>query len=57
MDQGGGVVWRTQDAHNYLYARDTTFTTAGQIGLWTKADAATHFDDLEVRVLGRSFDA
>tara|TARA_B100000315_G_scaffold260625_1_gene323504 strand:+ start:150 stop:800 length:651 start_codon:yes stop_codon:yes gene_type:complete len=27
------------------------FLEAGQIGLWTKADAVTHFDDLQVRVL------
>jgi hypothetical protein len=103
-DQGGGVVWRAKDAHNYYIARwnplednfrvyyvkdgkrtqigsadvkadpkewhrirvdhagshivasfdgktvvtvdDSTFTDAGQIGLWTKADASTWFDDL-----------
>lgn len=27
---------------------DTTFTNAGKIGLWTKADAVTYFDDLQV---------
>ncbi|MEO2002888.1 MAG: DUF1259 domain-containing protein [Candidatus Poribacteria bacterium] len=115
VDQGGGIVWRAQDARNYyiarynplednfrvyfvkdgrrrtiagaslrvdheawhtlrvkmvgdhieclldgekhLDARDTTFTAAGRIGLWTKADAVTHFDDLEVHVPGRSLDA
>ncbi len=29
--------------------RDTTFTGAGKIGLWTKADAVTWFDDLHVQ--------
>lgn len=105
-DQGGGPVWRYQDADNYYIARanplennfrvykvvngnrlqmdsarvkvtsnewhtiniinrkdriqcyydgrlylevtDDTFKS-GKIGLWTKADAVTYFDDLEVR--------
>lgn len=28
---------------------DTTFTEAGKVGLWTKADSVIHFDDLEVK--------
>ena len=32
-------------------ATDRTFTEAGQVGLWTKADSLTHFDDLVVRRL------
>ncbi len=105
-DQGGGLVWRAQDARNYYVARynplsrdfllykvhnygrvelahagiestpgwhtlrvvmtddhiecyldgkkyldvrDATFREAGQVGLWTKADAVTYFDDLTVR--------
>jgi hypothetical protein len=106
-DQGGGVVWRYQDANNYyvarfnplednyrlykvvagkriqlatkedltspagawhtlkvtmkgdqiectlndkqyLEAKDSTFMKAGKIGLWTKADAQTYFDNLKV---------
>lgn len=27
---------------------DTTFTTAGKVGVWTKADSVTYFDDLTV---------
>jgi hypothetical protein len=108
LDQGGGLVWRYQDADNYYVARmnplednyrvykvvagkriqlatqeeikvpvgtwhtlttkqvgkkieclldgkkmleaeDDTFPQAGQIGLWTKADAQTYFDGLTVR--------
>jgi 3-keto-disaccharide hydrolase len=104
LDQGGGLVWRYQDANNYYVARmnplednyrlykvvagkrtqlatkeglkvpanewhrlkvtqtgdriecfldgkrvlegkDDTFTKAGKVGLWTKADARTHFDE------------
>lgn len=109
-DQGGGVVWRYQDANNYYVARmnplednfrvykvvdgkrsvefqnaevkipsgewhtlsvkmvgdkiecsldgkkhldakDDTFTKAGKVGLWTKADAQTSFDNFTVKEL------
>ncbi len=107
IDQGGGIVWRYQDANNYyiarynplegnyrvykvvagkrtqletkedlsvpagawhtlkikmtgdqiecsldgkkeLEARDATLKEAGKVGLWTKADAQTHFDEFQV---------
>jgi hypothetical protein len=107
QDQGGGIVWRYQDADNYYVARmnplednyrvykvvagkriqletkedlkvpvnewhhlkitmkgdhvecfldgkkqldakDGTITKAGKVGLWSKADAQTHFDDFKV---------
>ncbi len=32
----------------HLDAKDATFKDAGKIGLWTKADAVTSFDDLSV---------
>ncbi len=109
-DQGGGVIWRVQDADNYYIARfnplednfrlysvrdgrrkklasarmklaagqwheltisqhgdryegslngklllagtDDLFGQAGGVGLWTKADAATSFDDFLVTVAG-----
>jgi Domain of Unknown Function (DUF1080) len=34
------------DGKKYLDVKDSTFTDAGRIGLWTKSDAQTHFDDL-----------
>ncbi len=37
------------DGQPYLEAKDDTFRKAGRVGLWTKADAVTYFDDLEVR--------
>ena len=111
-DQGGGFVWRYQDANNYYVARmnplednyrlyhvvagkrtqfagkeglkvptgtwhtlkvkhvgdaiecyldgnkeveakDTTITKAGKVGLWTKADAQTYFDNFQVSDLGK----
>lgn len=36
------------DGTRYLDVRDVTFREAGQIGLWTRADAVTWFDDLKV---------
>jgi hypothetical protein len=32
-------------------AHDSTFPDAGKIGVWTKADSATYFDDLHVKTL------
>jgi len=111
-DQGGGLVWRYQDANNYYVARmnplednyrlyhvvggkrtqiagkeglkvpagewhtlkiemagdriecyldgkkevefkDSTIQKAGRVGLWTKADAQTYFDQFHVRDLGK----
>jgi hypothetical protein len=37
------------DGKKYMELRDATFKEAGKIGLWTKADAQTRFDDLSVR--------
>ncbi len=36
------------DGKELLHATDDTFAEAGMIGLWTKADAVTSFDDLVV---------
>jgi Domain of Unknown Function (DUF1080) len=111
-DQGGGIVWRYQDANNYyiarmnplednfrvykvvagkrtqletkedlkvpagewhtikikmagdqiecwlddkkhLTAKDDTFAKAGKVGLWSKADAQTYFDNFQVQDLGK----
>jgi hypothetical protein len=34
------------DLGKYLDVKDSTFQVSGKIGLWTKADAQSHFDDL-----------
>jgi len=44
----GGKVECYFDGRKYLETTDETFKGAGKIGLWTKADAVTHFDDLTV---------
>ncbi len=38
------------DGARLLRAQDDSFTEAGMIGLWTKADAVTSFDDLSIEV-------
>ncbi len=37
------------DGEELLVVADSTFGDAGMVGLWTKADAATAFDDFEVK--------
>jgi Domain of Unknown Function (DUF1080) len=41
----------TYDGKAVLDARDRTFTDAGKIGLWTKADSVIYFDDLQMKEL------
>lgn len=36
------------DGRKYLEAQDKTFPDEGRVGLWTKADASTAFDELQV---------
>ncbi len=36
------------DGMTIYEAEDATFTDAGRVGLWTKADSVTQFDDFEV---------
>lgn len=48
VTMGGDHIECFYDGRKYLDARDSTFKGAGKIGLWTKSDAQSHFDDLEV---------
>lgn len=41
------------DGTKYIDIHDSTFTRPGGVGLWTKSDAATSFDDLVVRPAAR----
>ena len=46
IDLGGTtVVW---DGAKVIEQKDKTFSNAGKVGLWTKADSVTYFDDLTV---------
>ena len=46
ITQVGAEIRCFLDDKQYLQANDDTFEGAGQIGLWTKSDAVTYFDDL-----------
>ena len=37
------------DGKSLYSATDTTFTAAGKVALWTKADSVTYFDDLRIQ--------
>jgi hypothetical protein len=39
------------DGRELFMATDRTFRDPGRVGLWTKADSLTHFDNLEVQAL------
>ncbi len=39
------------NGQSLFQVKDTTFTNSGKIGLWTKADAVSYFDDFKVKEL------
>ena len=39
------------DGKELFSATDRTFVEAGRVGLWTKADSLTHFDEFVARQL------
>jgi hypothetical protein len=42
------------DGKQIFQVEDSTFPGAGKVGLWTKADSVTHFDDLRIAGLDES---
>ena len=46
VEAKGDRVVVTFDGQKVLDAKDSTFTEAGKVGVWTKADSVTEFDDL-----------
>ena len=38
------------DEETVIEFNDDTFSEAGMVGLWTKADAATAFDDFDIEI-------
>ena len=40
------------DGVKLFEVRDETFTAPGKVGVWTKADSVTWFDDLTIRPIG-----
>jgi hypothetical protein len=49
IKQAGDHIECWLDGTKHLDVKDDTFAAAGRVGLWTKADARTHFDELHVR--------
>ncbi len=45
---GGALFTVTFDGQTLFEVEDSTFTEAGKVGLWTKADSVTYFDDFTV---------
>ncbi len=50
--QNGNKISGFLNGKKYLEVENSTFSEAGGIGLWTKADAATSFDDFSVHGVG-----
>ena len=48
----GNAIVCLLDGKQHLAAKDDTFAAPGKVGLWTKADAQTYFDDFQAKALG-----
>jgi len=47
-----GDVFTVYLNHKEIFkVKDNTFKKAGKVGLWTKADALTYFDDFDVKII------
>jgi len=51
VEQRGSVIKVYLNNEALFEAKDETFSEAGKIGLWIKADSVTYFDDLSVEEL------
>jgi hypothetical protein len=52
VTQAGNRIACSVDGKKYLEATDDTFPGAGKVGLWTKSDAQTHFDQFQISATG-----
>lgn len=48
VEATGNKITCYYDGDKKIEAADSTFKDAGEVGLWTKADSVTYFDDLKV---------
>jgi hypothetical protein len=48
VEMNGNNISCSLDGNKMIETSDDTFNSAGQIGFWTKADAVTFFDDLDI---------
>jgi Domain of Unknown Function (DUF1080) len=51
LDARGDLFIVSVNGKELFRVKDTTFPNAGKVGYWTKSDAVTYFDDLEINVL------
>jgi hypothetical protein len=51
IEHEGNRIKASFDGEELIALEDSTFLGAGMVGLWTKADAATAFDDFEVEAV------
>lgn len=49
ITQKGNEITCTLSGNEYLKVKDDTFKDEGKVGLWTKADAQTSFDNLVIK--------
>jgi hypothetical protein len=49
ISQKGEQITCSLEGKKYLEVKDDTFAKSGPVGLWTKADAVTHFDELTIK--------
>jgi hypothetical protein len=48
VDVTGSVFEAFLDGERLFEVEDSTFSKAGKVGVWTKADSVSYFDDLRV---------
>ncbi|MBL8797746.1 MAG: DUF1080 domain-containing protein [Planctomycetia bacterium] len=53
IKQAGDQIECFLDGKKFLEAKDDALPKAGKVGLWTKADAYTHFDQLQISPTGK----
>lgn len=49
IEMNGNKISCSLNGNKLIEATDETFKSAGRVGLWTKADAQTYFDDLNIK--------
>ena len=49
IEMKGNKIICSLNGKKLIETTDDTFKSAGLIGLWTKADAITYFDDLKIK--------
>lgn len=51
IEMKGSKISCTLNGQNLIEVTDDTFTLPGKVGLWTKADAVSYFDEMRISVL------